>query len=114
MEDFAGKYRYLERTGAALQEGGCRVSFDTQTFTLTPESGAPLAFDLGDLDAVVAAEWEVRLTLYTGRSIVLRQFAKTYDTLAQKLIAAYRERAIRCLLHGKPAKSRHLAPTSKW
>ena len=98
MEDFAGKYRYLDQSGAALQEGGCRVAFDAQTFTLTPESGAPLAFDLGDLDAVVSADWEVRLALYTGRSIVLRQFAKAYDNLAQRLTAAFRERAIRCLL----------------
>jgi len=98
VEDFAGKYRYLDRSGAALQEGSCRVAFDAQTFTLTPESGAPLAFDLGDLDAVVAADWEIRLALYTGRSIVLRQFAKAYDNLAQRLTAAFRERAIRCLL----------------
>jgi len=98
VADFAGKFRYLEPAGGALQEGPCRVQFDAQTFTLTPESGAPLAFDLGDIDALVAAEWEIRLTLFTGRSIVLRQFAKTYDTLAQTLTAAYRERAIRCLL----------------
>ena len=74
------------------------MQFDAQTFTLTPESGAPLAFDLGDLDSVVAAEWEFRLALFTGRSIVLRQFAKAYDGLAQGLTEAYRERAIRCLL----------------
>jgi hypothetical protein len=98
VADFAGKYRYLEQAGGSLQEGACRVQFDAQTFTLTPDSGAPLAFDLGDIDAVVAAEWEVRLALYTGRSIVLRQFAKAYDALAQSLTGAYRERAIRCLL----------------
>jgi hypothetical protein len=98
MADFGGKYQYLERDGRPLQEGACRVQFDAQTFTLTPESGAPLAFDLGDLDSVVAAEWEIRLALFTGRSIVLRQFAKAYDKLAQGLLEAYRERAIRCLL----------------
>lgn len=98
MADFAGKFQYLERGGRALQEGACRVQFDAQTFTLTPEFGAPLAFDLGDLDSLAAAEWEIRLALFTGRSIVLRQFAKAYDNLAQSLTEAYRERAIRCLL----------------
>jgi hypothetical protein len=98
VADFGGKYQYLEQGGRSLQEGACGVQFDAQTFTLTPESGAPLAFDLGDLDSVVAAEWELRLALFTGRSIVLRQFAKAYDNLAQSLTEAYRERAIRCLL----------------
>ena len=98
MADFAGKYQYLEQGGRPLQEGACRVQFDAQTFTLTPESAAPLAFDLGDLDSVAAADWEIRLALFTGRSIVLRQFAKAYDNLAQGLTEAYRERAIRCLL----------------
>lgn len=98
MADFGGKYQYLEQGGRSLQEGACGVQFGAQTFTLTPESGAPLAFDLGDLDSVVAAEWEIHLALFTGRSIVLRQFAKAYDNLAQGLTEAYRERAIRCLL----------------
>lgn len=98
MADFGGKYQYLDQSGRLLQEGACRVQFDAQTFTLTPESGAPLAFDLGDFDSVVAAEWEIRLALFTGRSIVLRQLAKAYDNLAQGLTEAYRERAIRCLL----------------
>ena len=98
MADFAGKYLYLEQAGRTLQEGPCRVHFDAQTFTLTPESAAPLAFDLGDLDAVVAAEWEIRLKLFTGRSLVLRQFAKAYDNLAQALTEAYRQRSLRCLL----------------
>jgi hypothetical protein len=98
VADFGGKYLYLDQGGRTLQEGPCRVQFDTQTFTLTPESAAPLAFDLGDLDAVVPAEWEIRLMLFTGRSIVLRQFAKAYDNLAQGLTEAYRQRALRCLL----------------
>ena len=98
MADFGGRYQYLERDGRPLQEGACRVQFDAQTLTLTPESGAPLTCDLGDLDSVIAAEWEIRLALFTGRSIVLRQFAKAYDKLAQGLLEAYRERAIRCLL----------------
>ena len=98
MPDIQGKFQYLAPTGAATQEGTCRVHFDAQTLTLTPESGAALAFDLGDLDAVTAADWEVRLPLYTGRTIVLRQLAKAYDNLAHDLTDAYRNRAVQCML----------------
>lgn len=81
-----------------MQEGPCRVQIDRNTFTLTPESGAPLAMDLGDIDSIVAADWEIRMDLYTGRRIVLRQFAKAYDNLVLELTGSFRERAIRCLL----------------
>lgn len=57
MSDFSGKYQYQGR------EGAFRARFNAQTFTLTPEYGAAMAFDLGDLDAVVAADWEIRLPL---------------------------------------------------
>ena len=98
MPDFQGKFQYLAQGGAATQEGACRVHFDAQTLSLTPESGAALAFDLGDLDAVTAADWEVRLPLYTGRTIVLRQLGKAYDNLAHDLTDAYRNRAVQCML----------------
>ncbi len=80
------------------QEGACRVRFDAQTLTLSPAGGAALVFDLGDLDAVTAADWEVRLPLYTGRTIVLRQLGKAYDTFAHDLLEAYRNRTVQCLL----------------
>ncbi len=95
---FQGKFQYLAPGGAVAQEGACRLHFDAQTLTLTPENGAALAFDLGDLDAVTAADWEVRLPLYTGRSIVLRQLGKSYDTVAHDLTDAYRNRAVQCML----------------
>ena len=96
MSDFQGKFQYLG--GPAAQEGACRVHFDAQTFTLTPDNGAALVFDLGDLDAVSAANWEIRLPLYTGRTLVLRQFGKAYETLAHDLTEAYRNRAVQCML----------------
>lgn len=96
MSDFQGKFQYLG--GAAAQEGACRVHFDKQTFTLTPDSGTALVFDLGDLDAVSAANWEIRLPLYTGRTVVLRQFGKAYETLAHDLTEAYRNRILQCML----------------
>jgi len=96
MPDFQGKFQYL--VGAAAQEGPCRVRFDAQTFTLTPETGSALVFDLGDLEAVAVANWEVRLPLYTGRTLVLRQFGKAYETLAHDLTEVYRNRAVQCML----------------
>jgi len=98
MGQFSGKYQYLDADKQPLQEGSCRVQFDAQTFTLTPDSGAPLAFDLGDLDAVTAADWEVRLPLYTGRALLLKQLGKNFDNLAHDLLEAFRHRTIQCLL----------------
>ncbi len=98
MPDFQGKFQYLSQSGAPAQEGACRIHFDAQTLTLTPDSGAALAFDLGDLDAVTAADWEIRLALYTGRTIVLRQLGKAYDPLAHDLTDAYRNRVVQCML----------------
>ena len=98
MSDFQGKFQYLAQGGAAAQEGACRIHWDAQTFTLTPTAGAALAFDLGDLDAVTAADWEIRLLLYMGRTIVFRQLGKSYETLAHDLTEAYRNRTVQCLL----------------
>ena len=98
MPDFQGKFQYLSAGGAVAQEGGCRLHFDKQTLTLTPDTGAAFAFDLGDIDAVTAADWEVRLPLYTGRVVVLRQLGKSYDPLVHDLTEAYRDRTIQCLL----------------
>src|SRR5436305_806805 len=98
MADFNGKFQYLNAGGSISQQGACRVQFDEEKFTLTPESGAPMTFDLGDLNAVVAADWELGLPLYTGSSIVLRQFGKSFETLSHDLLEAYRKRVIQCLL----------------
>ena len=98
MPDFHGKFQYLNPDGSVSQEGPCEAQFDAETFTLTPESGAPMAFDLGDLDAVAAADWEIRLPLYTGNTILLRQLGKSYETLAHDLLDAYRDRALQCML----------------
>jgi hypothetical protein len=98
MSDFQGKFQYLNSSGAATQEGACRAQFDAQTFTLTPESGAAMAFDLGDLDLVAAADWEIRLPLYTGNTIILRQLGRSYETVAHDLLDSYRNRVLQCLL----------------
>ena len=98
MPDFQGKFQYLEKNGSPSQQGACRLSFDAQTLTLTPDTGAAIVCDLGDLDAVTAADWEIRLPLYTGRKIVLSQFGRSYETLAHDLTDAYRNRCVQCML----------------
>lgn len=98
MPDFQGKFQYLEKGGTSSQQGACRLHLDAQTFTLTPDTGAAIVCDLGDIDAVTAADWEIRLPLYTGRTIVLRQFAKAYDNLVHDLTDAYRNRSVQCML----------------
>lgn len=98
MADFTGKFQHLNANGSVTQEGACHVQFDSQTFTLTPDSGAPIVCDLGDLDAVIAADYELRLPLYTGSVILLRQFGKAYETLCHDLLEAFRQRTLQCLL----------------
>jgi len=98
MADFTGKFQHLTTSGSVTQEGACHVQFDSQTFTLTPDSGAPIVCDLGDLDAAVAADYELRLPLYTGNVVLLRQFGKAYETLCHDLMEAFRQRTLQCLL----------------
>ena len=99
MPDFPGKFQYFAPGGAIAQEGSCRVHFDAQSLTLTPESGtAALAFDLGDLDSITAADWQLQLMLYTGRTLMLRQLGRSYDTVAHNLTDAFRNRIVQCML----------------
>jgi len=98
MPSFSGKFRYPNRDGSGVQAGPCQVTFDADTFTLTPSSNAPLAFDLGDIDLLVPAEHELTLTLYTGKKLVLHQFGKAFQNLAHDLLEAYRQRLVQCLL----------------
>lgn len=98
MADFNGKFRYLNASGGVALEGACHAQFDQQTFTLTPEAAAPIVCDLGDIDAIVAADYEIRLPICTGSAIVLSQFGKAYETLSHDLLEAHRGRALQCLL----------------
>jgi hypothetical protein len=98
MPIFSGKFQYLNPDGSALQAGPCRVSFESETLTLTPASGAPLAFDLGDIDIFLPGDYELTLILYTGKKILLNQFGKTFQNLCHDLLEAYRQRLLQCLL----------------
>ncbi len=98
MPEFTGSVQYLNADDVAVEESACRVEFDAQTLTIAPETGAATAFDLGDLDGVIAEKFQIRLTLYTGRTLVVRQLGRAYERCAQDLLNAYRERAVQCLL----------------
>jgi hypothetical protein len=98
MPTFSGKFQYLDPGGSALPAGPCRLAFEAETLILTPGSGAPLALDLGDIDIFLPGDYELILTLYTGRKILLSQFGKTFQNLCHDLLEAYRKRLLQCLL----------------
>jgi hypothetical protein len=98
MADFNGAFQYLAADGGIRRAGECRVQFDAATLTVLPQGAAPITFDLGDLDGIAAENLQIRLPLYTGSTIMLRQFGKAYERLAHDLLEAYRNRCAQCLL----------------
>ena len=98
MPSYSGKYQYLDEKGGALGQGPCQLAFDEETCTVTPASGTPLAFDLGDVDRAAPGEWDLSLSLFTGRTVQLRQFGPAFGRMSQELLAAWRDRTVRCLL----------------
>ena len=98
MPTFSGKFQYAKPDGSTLQACPCKLSFEAETLTIIPASGAPLTLDLGDIDVFLPGEYELTLTLYTGNKIVLNQFAKTFQNLCHDLLEAYRKRLLQCML----------------
>ena len=98
MPFFSGKFQYSNPDGTAVQSGVCQVTFEAETLTLTPQGGAPLALDLGDIDLFAPSEYELTLTLYTGKTILFNQFGRTFQNLTHDLLEAYRARLVQCLL----------------
>lgn len=98
MPTFSGKFQYLNPDGSALLAGPCRIAFEAEILTLTPGSGAPLALDLGDIDVFLPGEYELTLTLYTGKKILLNQFGKSFQDLCRDLLEAFRKRLLQCML----------------
>ncbi|HXK05246.1 MAG TPA: hypothetical protein VMS37_22780 [Verrucomicrobiae bacterium] len=98
MPAYSGKFQYTGENGAILNQGPCQVTFDAETCVVTPAGGTPLAFDLGDVDRTVPAEWDLQLVLYTGRIVTLKQFGAAFSDMARELLAAWRDRTVRCLL----------------
>ena len=95
MPSYSGKFHY---SSDPVREGPCQLSFTAETCTVTPSSGTAISFDLGDVDVAVRNEWDLELTLFTGRHVTLRQFGPAFDRMAGEFIAAWRDRTIRCLL----------------
>jgi len=98
MPNYRGKFQYLSSQGNASQQGGCQIQFDNEKFALTPESGAAIVFDLGDINTLNAADYQIDLTLYTGNVVRLEQFGKFYADLSRELLESYRRRTLQCLL----------------
>ncbi len=95
MPTYAGKFHY---SSDPVREGPCQFSFTTETCTLTPSSGPAISFDPGDVDVAVKNDWDLQLTLFTGRHVTLRQFGAAFDRMAGEFIAAWRDRTVQCLL----------------
>lgn len=98
MNSFSGKFEYLGETGNVLQGGGCRLTIDETACRIVPEKGEPLAMDLGDIDVFSPGDYELNLKLYTGKSVCLHHFAKTFDDMRNAFLDAYRTRLLQCLL----------------
>ncbi|HEY3381524.1 MAG TPA: hypothetical protein VGK32_07140 [Vicinamibacterales bacterium] len=98
MPSFSGRFAYLVPGQGAVQDGPCQVSFDESTLTLVPGAGPSTAFDLGDIDRFTTADYELRLSLYTGTELRLTHFAKAFQDLERQMLAAYRDRLVQCLL----------------
>ena len=98
MPVYSGKFQYLDEAGAVLAQGPCQATLQDGGCIVTPAGGTPLAFDLGDVDRIAPAEWEIQLFLYTGRSLVLKQFGAAFSELAAELTSEWRDRTTACLL----------------
>jgi hypothetical protein len=92
LPQYSGKFQYGD------QSGPCQVSFDAETCVVTPASGTPVAFDLGDVDGAAPGEWDMTLSLFTGRTLKLQQFGAAFGRMRDELVAAWRDRTVRCLL----------------
>ncbi|HEX3743522.1 MAG TPA: hypothetical protein VHW09_06320 [Bryobacteraceae bacterium] len=98
MPAYSGKFQYLDAAGATASQGPCQFRFDKETAVVTPASGTAIAFDLGDVDLIVKHDWDLELALFTGRRLQLRQFGAPFSTMFEGLLAAWRDRTVRCLL----------------
>ncbi|HYH00599.1 MAG TPA: zinc ribbon domain-containing protein [Terriglobales bacterium] len=98
MPDFNANFQYVANDGRITHESDCRVEFDAETFTVSSDSGAPISFDLGDIDAVTRDPGQIRLKLYTGRTVVIRALGTAYERFSRDLLEAYRDRMAECLL----------------
>jgi hypothetical protein len=98
MPVWSGKFQYRNAGGGIIDQGPCRFELQRETAIVSAAGGTPIAFDLGDVDRVAPGEWDLELALYSGHSIVLRQFGAAFSGMAGELTAAWRDRTVECLL----------------
>jgi hypothetical protein len=98
MPAYSGKFTWTDPAGAVANQGPCRVAFDEESCTVTSASGAPVAFDLGDVDDFIPGSYELHLVLYTGARVTLHYFGKVLDDMTAELREAWRNRLVKCLL----------------
>lgn len=98
MPAYSGKFQYTGSAGETIAQGPCQLTFDKEKCMVTPAGVAPIAFDLGDVDSLVPADWDLQLKLYTGKTIALRQFGPAFSRMTEELTAAWRNRTVECLL----------------
>jgi len=98
MGSFSGAFQYLDERGAEMQSGPCKVTIEPPNLFTTPQTGPSLSIDLGDIDFLDSGDYQLTLRLYTGKSLVLTRFAKTFQNLSEALLGAHRDRLVQCLL----------------
>lgn len=97
MAGFAGKFRFIGPGIASERSGPCEFSLDAVTATLS-SGGAPIAFDLGDVETLVEGEHAVSLSLFDGSVLTLSHLGRAFQTLVHDLREAHRARLVTCLL----------------
>jgi hypothetical protein len=98
MAPYSGKVLHLAADGSTAGEGPCQVSIGAEALTVTGPGRNSLSCDLGDIDALEPADYELALTLYTGQRLRFSHFGKTHPALAHDLVEAWRARLVACLL----------------
>lgn len=97
MPQYQGRYR-LTRDGAPAGEGTCRFEFDEKSFTLLPQNDKALSVDLGDIDWLGIADYQISAGLCTGETLTLSHLGKIYTECCETLRSAWSERLVWALL----------------
>jgi len=98
MPAFSGRYEYRSGDGSSRQSGACSLASDEETLRLAAAQGPGIAMDLGDIDGVDVADYQLSLKAYDGTAILLTQFGKTFPNLCRDLLESWRARVVQCLL----------------
>jgi hypothetical protein len=98
MPTFSGKYEYRSGNGGLQQSGACSLAFDHETMRLAAGTSPGLAIDLGDIDVIEAADYQLSLKIYDGTTILLNQFGKSFENMRHDLLESWRTRVVQCLL----------------